>query len=413
MQSPLAVFRRVTLVPQGIIVVVSAFLPIFAIVSMFPALPSLMAHFAEHPNADELVPWMVTAPGLAIAMLAPFAGFFVDRFGRLPLLIWATFFYGFFGTAPFFLDSLSLIFATRLMLGVCEAAILTVINTLIGDYWDDDGRRDWLFLQGIAGPLLGAAVIRLAGPVTELRWNGVFLIYGVAFVIFVLMKLFLFEPKQPKTEAAPVAKGETTPAPTAAAPGKSAPFPVASMILVAVVTLFASTIYYAYMVKGALVFHEVGVTSPSRISELASLPALMVMVGAVVFRMLGKQPNGVQIGTFFLFLGSGLFIMGVADTVPQVVAGIVVQQVGIGMSIPALIAWTQTKLTFAHRGLGMGLWTSSFFLGQFISPWLTARAEHATGSVQGAFAVAGVAAVMAAGAGLVHGLAQRRMPIRT
>jgi MFS family permease len=370
---------------------------------MFPALPSLMAHFESTPNAHVLVPWMVTAPGLAIAILAPFAGFFVDRFGRLPLLIWATFFYGIFGTAPFFLDNLSLIFATRLMLGVCEAAILTVINTLIGDYWDDEGRRDWLFLQGIAGPFMGAAVIRLAGPVTELRWNGVFLIYGVAFVIFVLMKLYLFEPEKPKSAEKTAAIGDTT----RSSAGDSKPFPLASMMLVSLVTLFASTIYYTYMVKGALVFHEVGITSPSRISELAALPALMVMVGAVVFRLLGKQPNGIQLGSFFLFLGGGLFIMGVAENVQQVVAGIVVQQVGIGMSIPAMIAWTQTKLTFAHRGLGMGIWTSSFFLGQFLSPWLTGRAELATNSVQGAFAVAGVAAMAAAAIGLIWGFARR------
>lgn len=399
MDSPIAVFRRLTLVPQGIIVVVSAFLPIFAIVSMFPALPSIMAHFADNPNAREIVPLMVTAPGLAIAIMAPFAGYFVDRFGRLPLLIWATFLYGFFGTAPFFLENLTLMFASRLALGVCEAAILTVVNTLIGDYWDDKGRRDWLFLQGVAGPIMGALVIRAAGPVTELVWNGVFLIYGVAFVIFMLMKLYLFEPKRPEHEERQA--GVDIPARTTEAPE---PFPLRPMIVVGGVTLFASIIYYVYMVKGALVFHEVGVTSPSRISELSALPALMVMVGAIVFRLLGGRPNGIQIGAFFLFIGVGLFMMGTADSVNGVVAGIVVQQVGIGMSVPALIAWTQTKLTFAHRGLGMGIWTSCFFLGQFISPWVSARAEGFTGSVQGAFATAGIAAAGAAVVGLGWGM---------
>ncbi|MEJ2128504.1 MAG: MFS transporter [Woeseiaceae bacterium] len=399
MKSPIAVFRRLTLVPQGIIVVVSAFLPIFAIVSMFPALPSIMGHFADNPMAGELVPLMVTAPGLAIAIIAPFAGYFVDRFGRVPLLVWATLLYGIFGTAPFFLNDLSLIFATRLALGVCEAAILTVVNTLIGDYWDDGGRRDWLFMQGVAGPIMGALVIRASGPVTELVWNGVFLIYGIAFIVFILMKLYLFEPEKPGHEESQRASNDDD-----AATSTTEPFPLRSMIVVGGVTLFASIIYYVYMVKGALVFHEVGITSPSRISELSALPALMVMVGAVVFRLLGGKPNGVQIGAFFLFIGVGLFMMGTAESIKGVVAGIVVQQVGIGMSVPALIAWTQTKLTFAHRGLGMGIWTSCFFFGQFISPWMSARAEGFTGSVQGAFAAAGVAAMGAAAIGLGWGL---------
>jgi MFS family permease len=396
-ESPITAFRRLTLVPQGAIVVISAFLPIFAIVSMFPALPSLMGHFKDHANAGEIVPWMVTAPGLAIAILAPFAGYFVDRFGRVRLLVWATFFYGFFGIAPFFLESLSLMFVTRLLLGVCEAAILTVVNTLIGDYWNDQGRRDWLYLQGIAGPFMGALVIRAAGPVTEWRWNGVFLIYAIAFVIFLLMKSFLFEPKEIGSGKNAAAQEQPSELPSK----RAAAFPMGSIVLVGLVTLFSSVIYYLYMVKGALVFNAVGVTSPSRISELASLPALMVMVGAVVFRLLGSRPNGVQLGSFLLIVGAGLFVMGMAHSVGQVVAGIVVQQVGIGMSVPALIAWTQTKLSFAHRGRGMGIWTSCFFLGQFLSPWLSARVETAAGSIQGTFAVAGIAAMIGGAVGLV------------
>jgi MFS family permease len=165
------------------------------------------------------------------------------------------------------------------------------------------------------------------------------------------------------------------------------------MAVVGAVTLFASVIYYTYMVKGALVFNAVGVSSPSRISELAAVPALMVMVGAFVFRMLGSKPNGVQIGAFLLFVGAGLLMMGLATDVTGVIAGIVVQQLGIGMSVPALIAWTQTKASFANRGRAMGIWTSCFFLGQFLSPWLTGIAETVTGSVQGAFAVAGIASL--------------------
>ena len=403
MKSPLAIFRRLTLMPQGIIVVISAFLPIFAIVTMFPALPAIIEHFGDNPNARELVPLMVSAPGLAIAICAPFAGYFVDRFGRIPLLVWATFFYGVFGTAPFFLDNLTLIFATRLLLGVCEAAILTVVNTLIGDYWDDEGRRDWLFLQGVAGPLLASVVIRIAGPVTELRWNGIFLIYGVAFLIFVLMKLFLFEPKKPRREQAAAAIPDVTAAPPPGAP----PFPLRSMILVGGVTLFASALYYVFIISGGLAFREIGVTSPSQISELSALPSLFVMLGAVVFRLLGGQSNGVQVGSFFLLLCGGLLMMGLAETIPLMVAGLIVQQVGVGMSVPSLIAWAQTKLPFEHRGRGLGIWTACFFFGQFSSPWLVARAEGVTGSVQGAFMLAGIAGIVAAAIGLFSGLQKR------
>ena len=389
MRSLLAVFRRLTLVPQGTIIVMSGFLPIFAIVSMFPALPSIIQHFADNPNARELVPLMVSAPGLAIAIMSPFAGILLDKFGRIPLLVWSTFFYGIFGTIPFFLDSLSVIFATRLLLGVCEGAIITAVNTLIGDYWEDEGRRDWLLLQGIVGPFLGAGVILISGPATEIRWNGIFLIYSLAFLIFLAMKVLLFEPKRSDQGVAT----KTVSEPSARSAVLPSSFPVRSMALVGACTLFASALYYCFIISGGLVFNEIGITSPSRISELSAVPSLFIILGAVIFRLLGNRSNTVQLGCLFLVLGAGLLGMGIATSVPALVVSLVVQQTGAGMTVGSLIAWAQTKLPFEQRGRGMGIWTTCFFFGQFSSPWLVARLEHLTGSVQGAFSIAGLAGI--------------------
>ena len=243
-------FRSLTLKPQGLTVVVAAFLPIFAIVSMFPVVASMIQHFATDPDAREKVPLMVTAPGLTIALLAPFAGYFVDKFGRRKLLLWCTFFYGLFGTAPFFLDDLNAIVASRLLLGITEAGILTIVNTLIGDYWDDRGRRNWLFLQGIAGPFLATGVILLSGTVASIRWNGGFLVYLIAFPVYFAMLAFLFEPKRPDRPA------------MAAASSTGRPFPTVAAVQVAALTLFVSALYYVFIVNGSIAFQEIG--SPAR-----------------------------------------------------------------------------------------------------------------------------------------------------
>lgn len=396
MNSIIGFFKRLTKVPQGIIIVISAFLPLFAIVSMFPALPSIMDHFKDHPNARELVPLMVSIPGLAIALTAPLAGFFVDKFGRIKLLVWGTFFYGFFGCLPFFLDDLYMMIASRFFLGFSEAAILTVVNTLIADYWDDKGRKDWLFLQGIAGPFLGALVIRLAGPATEIQWNGVFLIYAVAFVIFFLMNKYLFEPKKETVNSASGASIANNAATVNSQSSTPIAFPVSVMVLVGGVTLLTSALYYVFIISGGLLFREMGIYEPSRISELSAIPSLFVMVGALIFRLMGGKSNAIQIGTFFILLCGGLLIMGTATSIGMLIFGLVIQQTGAGMSIPVLIAWTQSKLPFMHRGRGMGIWTTCFFFGQFSSPWLVARVEGVVGTVQGAFLIAGVVGLTAA-----------------
>jgi MFS family permease len=142
----------------------------------------------------------VTAPGYAIAALAPFAGFFADRFGRRPVLLGCTFLcHG--GRGAVFQESLDGIFASRILLGVCEAGILTVVNTLIADYWQDSGRRNWLMLQGLIGPFFQSVVFIAVAQVAAWRWNGGFLVYLAAVPIFISMCFTIFEPGRADTPA--------------------------------------------------------------------------------------------------------------------------------------------------------------------------------------------------------------------
>ena len=109
------------------------------------------------PNIRTLAPLVLSAPGLCVALLAPFAGWAADRYGRRKLAIIFAALYGLGGMVPFFLHDFSSLMAGRLLLGVGEAFILTMGNTLLGDYFDKDQRAKWLMWQGIVGPACGSA----------------------------------------------------------------------------------------------------------------------------------------------------------------------------------------------------------------------------------------------------------------
>lgn len=392
-------FADLTLRPQGTTIVIAAFLPIIAIVAMGPAVPTMIEHFANDPEARAKVPAMIGAPGLAMAVLAPFAGLLVDRFGRRRLLLVCTAFYGLFGAAPLFLNDLDHIYASRLLLGVSEAGILTAVNTLIGDYWDDKGRKNWLFLQGILGPFLAGIVALIVGYATQVQWNGVFFVYLVAFPIWAAMLVWLFEPArrdQPKEDAAQ------------AIPAVAAGFPWLTLIQIASVTFFVSMLYYVFIINGALVFAEVGVTDSRAYAGIIFIPQFFILAGAVLFKLLADRGHMVLIGTFLLLLGGGLAGMGLATSATGMAVALVVQQTAAGMTVPSLISWAQSKLDFAHRGIGMGVWTAGFFLAQSQSPGVVHLLDAQTGSMQGAFLVAGLAGIGGAAVALVFALAGRR-----
>ncbi|MBB3954094.1 MFS transporter [Novosphingobium sediminicola] len=383
-----------TLRPQGLTLIAAGFLPVFAIVTMFPIVAAMIQHFSNDPAAASKVPLMVTAPGLTVAVLSPFAGLIVDRFGRRRLLLVSTLLYGALGSAPFLLDDINQIFATRLLLGACEAGILTIVNTLIADYWDDTGRKNWLFVQGFVGTFFGSAAMLASGLIAGVRWNGGFLIYLVAFPIFAAMLAFIYEPQSKDQRAQSAARTRT-------------PFPWIEALAVVLVTFSASALYYIFIVNGSIAFAEIGVKDSAELSRLTYIPSLFVMLGAVIFRMLAKRSNAVQLTAFLLFLGTGLVGVGMAKNLPSMIMAVTVQQIGAGMAVPTLIAWAQTKFTFEHRGRGMGAWTSAFFMGQFASAWVANNLAQATGSMRGGFLIAGLIAVASCGVVVLWGLLAR------
>lgn len=366
-------------IAQGITIVLTGFLPILAIVSLTVAVPSIMGHFRHIENIGLLAPLLVSAPGLTIAIFAPVMGYFVDRTGRRPLLVFGAVLYGFAGVAPFFLDDIYHIIASRLVLGVAEAAIITIMNTLIADYWDEAGRRRWLTIQGVVGPALAAVVIAASGYLTEFRWNGTFLVYAIAFALAIAIMMFLFEPSRKQAVHSETEEKDDDPR-------------YHLMAIVFITTLLLSSLYYVWIIQGGRAFGEVGVSNPSSMGLLFSIVSFGVPAGALLFGFLSARLVApLQLLISFSLLGVGLAVIGYFEDPKVMVAGLIVQQIAAGMSIPTLILWAQSIFPYAVRGRAMGIWSSAFFLGQFGSPFLVNAAVQALGSVKSAFVAAGIA----------------------
>lgn len=390
MEMPMQHVGRRPGIAQGITLVTAMFLPVLAIISMFPAVPAMIEHFADDPNARWKVPSMVTAPGLTVAIVALFVGMLVDRFGRRSLLLISTFFYGFFGAVPVLLESLDAIYVSRLFLGLSEAAILTTLNTLIGDYWDERGRRNWLTIQGMAGPAMASVLLYFAGSLVAWRWNAIFFVYLVAFPIFVAMCLWMYEPARNDSirSALGLRQGDSV----------KSPVPWRTMTQIGALTVFCSLLYYVFIINGGLIWQELGVKDAARIGRITAFPSLFILAGAAVFWTLGRLGAGSR-GQMFAFLGLlnlGLVVIGLSESIAMTIVGMAIQQTGAGMAIPSLVAWSTAKLPFEHRGRGMGVWTACFFFGQFASPLIVSAAQALMASMHATFTAAGIIGLVGA-----------------
>jgi MFS family permease len=362
---------------QAVVVILLNQLPMMAIVALMPALPTLMEHFKDVENKDLLVPMILTAPGICIAIIAPFAGVLVDKFGRRNLLIWFTVVYGLGGILPFFLDGFNTVITGRLLLGVGEAFVLVIGNTLLGDYFAPKDRTKWLMVQGFFGSIAAALLLSLSGYLANMGWNFPFLVYGISFIITLLAVIFVFEPEEKFTSDIDEISVNVK-------------FPVNTTLWVFVVSLFFSVLYFVYTIHFARALDGMGIKDKVQLGNLSAIASTAVPIGALIFKLVSKRPFWQQMALIFFFFAIGLTGIGLAKDSTTAISVGWIQQLGCGMTIPVLVAWALSLFPVEFRGRGMGFWTSAFFLGQFINPVFVSGITKFSGGVQPTFVVVGV-----------------------
>ncbi|MFJ6212561.1 MFS transporter [Streptomyces sp. NPDC092296] len=379
---------------QAVLLMVGSCLPILGAVLIAPVLPRMQDHFENVSGADALVPMALTIPALSLAILAPFAGTVADRFGRKQLLIGATLVYAVFGTAPLWLDSLGAIVASRALVGVAEAAIMTCCTTLIGDYYSGAARDRYLALQTMCSAVSATLFFALGGALGSGGWRAPFWAYGVSLLIAPLMAHALRRPPQAadQSDASDPAAGER------------APFPWRRLAWPCVLTFFGAGVFYTVPVEMSYLLDDLNVTATSAIGLATAIASASTVAGAVTFsRLAAGRPEKLLPGVFGL-CAVGFGIMAFAGNTPLLVIGAVVNCFGTGMLLPTLLTRTMALLKFADRGRGTGMWNSAFFLGEFLCPLVLLGAKAGIGSLAHAVGVLGaVTAVVALGMQLRRG----------
>ncbi|MBD5787624.1 MFS transporter [Cellulosimicrobium terreum] len=375
---------------QAVPLLAASCMPVLGSVLITPVLPQISAHFAEIPGAAVLVPMIIAVPALMIALFAPFAGQIADRLARKSLLLGALVAYAVVGVAPALMDDLHGILATRLLLGICEAAIMTVATALIVDYFPDERLRNrYLGLQAVATTLAATVFIAVGGGLGAIGWHTPFWIYTAGLVIAVPVALLLWEPTRERPAATPSSEL------SAALPR----IPWRDLAVPLLVTLVGGLTFYVLIVEISYLVVGTGVAAEDTgtIGAVAAGASLATAAGGLTFsRVAGLTPSRL-LPTAFGLQAVGMVVVWLAPGgLWAVVAGAVIASAGSGLLLPTLVVWVIASRPFEQRGRVSGLWNSAFYLGQFLAPLVAAGMSTALGGLPVAIGAVGVLAFLVA-----------------
>ena len=277
---------------------------------------------------------------------------------RKRLLLVAMVAYAVFGTAPLYLSSLGAIVGSRVLVGVCEAAIMTCCTTLIGDYWSGEQRGRYLGLQTLVAALSATVFLGLGGALGAAGWRTPFWLYVVALLLAVPMARYLWQPARPPAEARRCTAG-------------SSRMPWRQLLAPCLVTLFGGVVFYALIVELSFVLTGVGVTSTATIGGISAVMSLATAAGrSCSAGVSGSRPARCCRSSSGCPPRSGGRLRH--DSVPSSPSEPCSPGSAPACCCPPCSPGRSTGSRFDQRGRGTGLWTGTLFIGEFLSPLVLA-----------------------------------------
>jgi len=161
-----------------------------------PSIIPILAEISEELNiAKSKIGLLITVFTLPGAVLAPFLGMTIDRWGRKKVLMLALVLFGISGTACFFSRSFDIILVLRFFQGM-GAACLGIVNiTLIGDIYGGNQKvRAMGYNSGVMSVSM-ALFPAAGGLLASISWYYPFLIPALALVVALLVYFYLDNPE--------------------------------------------------------------------------------------------------------------------------------------------------------------------------------------------------------------------------
>ncbi|WP_181708522.1 MFS transporter [Chthonobacter rhizosphaerae] len=337
-----------------VILLVSS-LTVMASATIAPSLPGLVDHYRDVEGVQTLVRLVLTIPGLAIAVAAPFAGWLADRFGRKRIIIASIVLYILAGGAGLVLDSLGALILSRLVLGLAVAGLLPTSTALIADFWHGPARDRAFGIQAAFMAGGGVVFLPLGGFLAELSWRGPFFVYVLPILLL------------------PFAVSVLRDAPRGVASTDAAldagPFPTGLTALVSLIAFVGMALFYTLPVQLPFLLRELGEPSPWLAGAGLAVNTALSAIASLNFRRVRAAfgPQAILVGAFVM-IGIGFVVVASADSLPMAILGLVFCGPGLGLMFPSNSTWLMAQVPARFRGRATGAMTTAVFIGQFVSP---------------------------------------------
>ena len=328
-------------------------LTIMSMITISASLPDMNVAFSDIPDSAALVKLSLSFPGLFIALSAMVAGVVIDKAGRLKLLGLALLLFALGGTSGYWLNNLYGILAGRALLGVSVGISMTIVTTLVADYYQGKARQQFAGLQIAVMSVAGILFISLGGILADIGWRVPFLLYFFSLLILPAAFKYLKEPQR-TGEPREVKRDISSPG-------------IIWIIFGNVMLIWI--IFFIIPVQIPFYLKDIGVEKNTMIGLAIAASTLFSAVSSFSYSRIKDLLSFRQIFALgYVLMGLAFIAIALGNSYAAVLLGMLLAGLGMGLMIPNANVWVMHLAPQEIRGREIGRLTTFWFLGQFLSP---------------------------------------------
>lgn len=323
------------------------------------AVTPAVAELGRVYNLGNYASWLITTPALGVVLTTILLGRIIDKKGPYWVAFIGLLCYGAFGVAGAYMPNVVTLLLDRVLLGAATAAIMNASVTFISAFFQGEKQLKILALQSMAMECGGVIYLSVSGMLADISWRCPFYIYGLGFLAFLGLALFI--PKTPASSADSSPRDET-----AQTGPNGVPIP-----LVLLISFLGMLMFFTAMVALPLYLqNELGYSPSFTGYYLASIDVVSVLAAGFSPQIVKRvKEKGCLTIAFCSYAAAFLLYFLIGKSFALWIAAVFVG-IGFGFSTPLYNNLIINKSAPANKGLHISFCTMAMFAGQFLSALL-------------------------------------------
>ncbi len=230
---------------------------------------------------------------------------------------------------------------------------MTIVITLIADYFNGQERQKFVGIQIAFMSLGGILFIGLGGVLADFGWRYPFLIYLFSLLVLPLSIMFLEEPEliQKRNNEATSIKAPSI------------------IWMLFFNTMMMWIIFFLIPIQIPFHLKAIGIEKNALIGAAIAMSTAFSAISSFSYSKLKGRFSFLAIFSIgYLLMAVGFICISVSNSYALVVIAMMLSGLGMGMMIPNTNMWVMKIAPPEIRGKEIGKLTTFWFLGQFLSP---------------------------------------------